>query len=193
MLRTAIVGLGSWGRELVMSAEGSSLLRYTVACTRSPAKVEAFCRERGIALVSTFDAVLDDPNVDAVVLATPNSQHAAQVIRAAQAGKHVFVEKPFALDAVSAREAIACREAGGCRAERRVQSPISSSGARGSAARRQQVTSALSAPSSTSSPRPAAYTALPIRGGSIRARSRRARSPRSACISWTRWCTSPGE
>jgi predicted dehydrogenase len=113
MLRTAIVGLGSWGRELVMSAGGSSLLRYTVACTRSPAKVEVFCRERGIALVPSFDDVLGDPNVDAVVLATPNSQHAAQVIRAAQAGKPVFVEKPFALDSISAREAIAAAKKAG--------------------------------------------------------------------------------
>ena len=107
MIRTAIVGLGAWGRELVMSAEASPLLRFTVACTRSPAKVEAFCRERGIALTSTLDAVLDDRNVDAVVLATPNSQHAGQVIRAAKAGKHVFVEKPFALDIATAAEALA--------------------------------------------------------------------------------------
>lgn len=107
MLRTAIVGLGSWGRELVESARGSSLLRYTAACTRSPAKVEGFCREHGMALAASFDAVLDDPRIDAVVLATPNSLHAAQVMRAAQAGKHIFVEKPFALDRASARAALA--------------------------------------------------------------------------------------
>jgi predicted dehydrogenase len=107
MLRTAIVGLGSWGRILVESGQVSSLLRYTVGCTRSPAKAEAYCREHGIALAESYDAVLEDHRVDAVVLATPNSQHAAQVIRAAQAGKHIFVEKPFALDWSSAREAIA--------------------------------------------------------------------------------------
>lgn len=43
MLRAAIVGLGSWGRELVASVHGSELLRYTAACTRSPAKAEAYC------------------------------------------------------------------------------------------------------------------------------------------------------
>jgi len=107
MLRAAIVGLGSWGRELVESARGSPLLRYTAACTRSPAKVEGFCREHGMALAASFDAVLDDPRIDAVVLATPNSRHAAQVMRAAQAGKHIFVEKPFALDRASARAALA--------------------------------------------------------------------------------------
>ncbi len=113
MLRTAIVGLGSWGRVLVEAVHGSAHLRYTVGCTRSPAKAEAFCREHGIALAASYDAVLDDPRVDAVVLATPNSEHAAQVIRAAQAGKHVFVEKPFALDRASARKALAAvKEAG---------------------------------------------------------------------------------
>lgn len=113
MLRAAIVGLGAWGRELVASARGSELLRYTVACTRSPAKAEAYCREHGLATAASLDAVLDDARVDAVVLATPNSQHAAQVIRAAQAGKHVFVEKPFALDGESAREAVAAVQRAG--------------------------------------------------------------------------------
>jgi len=107
VLRTAIVGLGSWGRVLVEAAQASAVLRYTVGCTRSPQRADAFCREHGIQLAASYDTVLDDPHVDAVVLATPNSQHAAQVIRAAQAGKHIFVEKPFALDRPSARKAIA--------------------------------------------------------------------------------------
>ena len=45
--------------------------------------------------------------MDAVVLATPHSQHAAQVIAAAQAGKHVFCEKPFALHKTEAEQAVA--------------------------------------------------------------------------------------
>ncbi|MGE5525086.1 MAG: Gfo/Idh/MocA family protein [Rhodospirillaceae bacterium] len=113
MLRAAIVGLGSWGRELVESARGSLLMRYTAGCTRTPEKVEGYCREHGIAVAASFDAVLDDPHIDAVVLATPNSQHAAQVIRAAQAGKHVFVEKPFALNRDSARQAVAAAKKAG--------------------------------------------------------------------------------
>ena len=48
----------------------------------------------------------------AIVLATPHTQHAEQIIAAARAGKHVFVEKPFTLDRASAREAIAeCEKA----------------------------------------------------------------------------------
>ena len=57
--------------------------------------------------------MLADAEVEAVVLATPHSQHAAQVAAAARAGKHVFVEKPFTLDVTDARAAAqACRDAG---------------------------------------------------------------------------------
>jgi predicted dehydrogenase len=64
-------------------------------------------------LSDDFDEILAHPGIGAVVLATPHSQHADQVIRAARAGKHVFVEKPFTLDVRSAvAAASACRSAG---------------------------------------------------------------------------------
>ena len=57
--------------------------------------------------------MLADPNIDAVVLCTPHSQHAAEVIAAAKAGKHVFCEKPFTLTRGDAEAAIAaCKAAG---------------------------------------------------------------------------------
>jgi predicted dehydrogenase len=57
--------------------------------------------------------LLDDPEVDAVVLATPHSLHTRQVVAAAEAGKHVFCEKPFALTKADAETAVeATREAG---------------------------------------------------------------------------------
>jgi predicted dehydrogenase len=64
-------------------------------------------------LKSSYDEILADPNIDAVVLVTPNSMHSAQTIAAAEHGKHVFCEKPFALtedDAAAAAEA--CDKAG---------------------------------------------------------------------------------
>ncbi|MBI2318175.1 MAG: Gfo/Idh/MocA family oxidoreductase [Betaproteobacteria bacterium] len=115
MLNVAIVGLGRWGQRLVdsVTAPKSAKLRFTHAVARTPDKVRAYCEERGIPLGSDFARVLDDPSVAAVALATPHSQHADQVIAAARAGKHVFVEKPLALDAASARAmARACRERG---------------------------------------------------------------------------------
>lgn len=114
MLRTAIVGLGSWGRILVTSVQGKSEnIRFTAGCTRSPHKAEEFCRGQGIRLTGSFAEIAEDPAIDAVVLATPNSQHEEQIKRAARAGKHVFVEKPFTLNSAGARAAIhAATEAG---------------------------------------------------------------------------------
>jgi predicted dehydrogenase len=77
------------------------------------AKAADYARERGLALHDSYEKVLADPRVDAVVLATPHTQHARQVVAAARAGKHVFTEKPLALTLESARAAVrACEKAG---------------------------------------------------------------------------------
>ncbi len=115
MLNVAIVGLGRWGQRLVdaVHAPPSAKLRFTHAVARTPEKVRAYCSARALSLSADLAQVLADPRVDAVVLATPHSQHAEQVRAAAAAGKHVFVEKPFTLDAAGARAAArACRDAG---------------------------------------------------------------------------------
>lgn len=114
MLRAAIVGLGSWGQVLVTSVQGKSdALRFVAGHTRTPGKVEGFCRDINIRLAGSFDEILGDPTIDAVILATPNSQHAEQIMRAARAGKHVFVEKPFTLESAGARAAIDAATAAG--------------------------------------------------------------------------------
>jgi predicted dehydrogenase len=103
MIRAAIVGIGHWGRMLVDAVPGNSTaIRFTAGATRTRSKAEGFCAERGIALYDDLDAILADPEIDAVVCATPHSEHAVQVERAAAAGKPVFMEKPFALDRQSA-------------------------------------------------------------------------------------------
>ena len=57
-----------------------------------------FARSRQVEIFSSdYDAILEDDGIDLVVLATRHSEHAAQVIRALEAGKHVFVEKPLAI------------------------------------------------------------------------------------------------
>ncbi|MEM7025605.1 MAG: Gfo/Idh/MocA family oxidoreductase, partial [Pseudomonadota bacterium] len=72
-----------------------------------------YCADHGIALTDTLDHVLADPGIDGVVLATPHSQHAAQVAEVAAAGKHVFCEKPFTLTKVTAEQAVAATQRAG--------------------------------------------------------------------------------
>lgn len=115
MLNAAIVGLGRWGQRLVdsVSSPPSAALRFTHAVVRTPENARAYCAGRNLAVRTDYDAILAERAIAAVVLATPHSQHADQVMRAARAGKHVFVEKPFTLDAASAAVAAeACRRAG---------------------------------------------------------------------------------
>lgn len=113
-VRAAIIGLGRWGRSLVNAVHGKTDgLQFTAAYTRTRAGAEDFCREKGITLRASFEEILADKAIDAVVLATPHSQHAAQVVAATAAGKHIHCEKPLTLDRPSAEQAVAAaRKAG---------------------------------------------------------------------------------
>src|SRR5215831_19033910 len=114
MINTAIVGLGWWGRTLVESAQGSDFIRFVAGATRTVSpEVKTFAETHRLRLAESFEAMLKDTNVQAVVLCTPHSMHTQQVIAAAQAGKHVFCEKPFALTKSDAERAVdATRKAG---------------------------------------------------------------------------------
>jgi predicted dehydrogenase len=113
VINAAIVGLGRWGQNLVECVQGKSeKLRFTTGVARTREKARAFAESHGIALIDDYGKALADPGVDAVVLATPHTQHAEQVVAAARAGKHVFTDKPFALtDAEKAARACATRNA----------------------------------------------------------------------------------
>jgi predicted dehydrogenase len=114
MINAAIIGLGWWGKTLVEAAQGSGAIHFTAGTTRtiSP-EVKAFAQAQKFRLAESFEALLADPKIDAVVLATPHSMHARQVIVAATAGKHVFCEKPFTLTKNDAESAVAAtRKAG---------------------------------------------------------------------------------
>src|SRR6185295_4204001 len=115
MIHAAIVGLGWWGKTLVESVQGTSdSIQFVAAATRTAApEVKTFAETHKLSLAFSLDALLANPGIDAVVLATPHSQHAGQVIAAAKAGKHVFCEKPFALTKSEAEAAVdATRRAG---------------------------------------------------------------------------------
>lgn len=115
MISAAILGLGRWGQTFVRAVQKgkSQEIQFVAALTRTPEKARAFCAEHGVPLVASYDEILKNPKIDAVVLATPHSQHEEQVKAAAAAGKHILVEKPIALTRQSAEVCVeAARRAG---------------------------------------------------------------------------------
>ncbi len=113
MIRAAIVGLGWWGQNHVRAARDSSKIRFTRAVDIAPDRVRGFCDEQGLDLTDSFDDVLADPDIDAVVLVTPHSQHIDQIVAASAAGKHVLTEKPFSLHKAEGLRGIAAAKAAG--------------------------------------------------------------------------------
>jgi predicted dehydrogenase len=114
MINAAIVGLGWWGRTLVESVQGSDFIRFVAGATRTVSpEVKTFTEAHKLRLAESFEALLQDSNVHAVVLCTPHSMHGPQMVAAAKAGKHVFCEKPFTLTKQDAEQAVeAVRKAG---------------------------------------------------------------------------------
>jgi predicted dehydrogenase len=114
MINAAIYGIGRWGQNLTKAVQGKSdKIKFAAAITRTPANHADFGVEMGFPITDDYDAVLDDENIDAVVLATVHSHHVEQIKLAAGAGKHVFCEKPLALTKNEAEEAAqACAAAG---------------------------------------------------------------------------------
>ena len=112
MLNAAIHGLGNWGSKLVDSVRGSAKIKFVQGITRNPDRHREFAAKSDLILVSSYEEVLRNAKIDAVVLATPHSQHEAQIVQAAKAGKSVYVEKPITLTRASAQRAVdACRAA----------------------------------------------------------------------------------
>ena len=95
-LNVAVIGLGWWGRVIVPLARTSPRLRVVRVADPVPAAGD-FAQAQGVPLSKDLDDALRDPNVQGVVLCTPHTQHTDQIVRAANAGKHVFCEKPLAM------------------------------------------------------------------------------------------------
>lgn len=115
MINAAIVGLGWWGKTLVESVEGQSGdIRFVAGATRTRTpEVEEFAKAQGFDLRNSFEDLLADPGIDAVVLSTPHSMHVGQCVAAAAAGKHIYCEKPFALTKAEAEKSVdAVKKAG---------------------------------------------------------------------------------
>lgn len=109
MINAAIVGLGRWGQNLVNSIQGKSgKIRIVAGATRTVAKAADYAKKQDFPLYDSYEKVLADPTIDAIVLATPHTQRVELIVAAAKAGKHVFTEKPLAL---TLRDAQTCIQA----------------------------------------------------------------------------------
>jgi len=129
MLRVAVVGAGWAGEHHVQGArEIPEAVQVACLVDVDAAFLQARAAELQVTRTSTdLDEVLADPAIDAVSLCTPHDLHGPQAIRAAEAGKHVLVEKPMATSVAQATDMLAAAEANGTRlyvAESATYSPM---------------------------------------------------------------------
>ena len=112
-LRVACLGMGWWSDVLADAMKRSQRFEIVSCYTRSEDKRQAFAKKYGCAVAPSYDAILQDKSVAAVINTTPNNVHLETTRAAAQAGKHVFLDKPIA-NTVADGKAIteACRKAG---------------------------------------------------------------------------------
>jgi len=114
MINAAIVGLGWWGKNIADAVQGKSKkLRFVHGVTQELESTRDYAKAKGFRLSATLGEALADPEVQAVVLATPHSLHCSQVQQVAASGKAVFCEKPLSLTRGDAQRAVdACKAAG---------------------------------------------------------------------------------
>jgi len=116
-LRVAIMGLGSYGTRVAEAMRLCKKANLVGVISGTPAKVTEWQSKYNIPAkncydYSNFDAIKNNPDIDAVYVITPNALHRDQVIRVANAGKHVICEKPMGLNAKEGQAMIdACKKA----------------------------------------------------------------------------------
>lgn len=111
-IRFGLIGLG-WGAAVAEAIATLPDLSLMSCYARSAEARESFAHRYGCDPCDSYDAMLDDPDIDAVLVMTPNSLHLDHAVRAATRGKHVFVTKPIA-NTIDAAKAIsrACADHG---------------------------------------------------------------------------------
>ena len=112
-LRVASIGIGWWSDVLADAAQRSGKLKIVGCYTRSAEKRQAFAAKYGCRPAPSFEALLADPQIEAIINTTPNNAHRATCLSAAAAGKHIFLDKPIANTLADGRViTAACRQAG---------------------------------------------------------------------------------
>ncbi|HEY1654279.1 MAG TPA: Gfo/Idh/MocA family oxidoreductase [Candidatus Tumulicola sp.] len=109
--RIGVAGAGAWGRNLVRNCAEAGVL--AAICDENSAALDALAGEyRGVRCVAGYEQFLQLP-IDAVIVATPARRHCEMALAAIDAGKHVFVEKPFAIATEEAEAVVARAQARG--------------------------------------------------------------------------------
>src|SRR3954469_23981660 len=111
-MKVACLGMGWWSDVLADAIQRSGKLTIAACYSRSPDKKEKFAAKYGCRAAASYEEMLSDGKIDAVINTTPNSVHLETTRAAAAAGKHVFLDKPIANTIADARALTkACRDA----------------------------------------------------------------------------------
>ena len=112
-LRVACIGMGWWSDVLADAIKRSDKIKIVACYTRSADKRAAFAKKYGCRPAATYEEVLADPEIEAIINTTPNDVHLPTTTQAAEAGKHVFLDKPIANNVTEGRAITeVCRKAG---------------------------------------------------------------------------------
>jgi predicted dehydrogenase len=112
-LQVACIGMGWWSDVLADAIVRSGKLEIVACYTRSPDKRAAFAAKYGCRPQASYEEILADPGIAAIINTTPNDVHLATTAAAAAAGKHVFLDKPIANTMSDGRAITAvCAQAG---------------------------------------------------------------------------------
>jgi Predicted dehydrogenases and related proteins len=102
-LRFGVLGAAKIARSFIAGVANSELIDVAAVASRDLEKGKAFASELGVGRVhASYEALLDDSNIEAVYVPLPNTLHAEWVIKALDAGKHVLCEKPIAVSSADA-------------------------------------------------------------------------------------------
>ncbi|HEX6156316.1 MAG TPA: Gfo/Idh/MocA family oxidoreductase, partial [Burkholderiales bacterium] len=95
-MNVACIGMGWWSDVLADAIVRSGRMKIAACYSRSRDKREAFARKYACTAVSSYEEILGDRRIEAIINTTPNSAHLETTYAAAAAGKHVFLDKPIA-------------------------------------------------------------------------------------------------
>ena len=105
-VRAAVLGMGWWSDVLADAVQRGTSIEIVSCYTRSEEKRQAFAAKYACAAAPSYESILADPSIEAIINTTPNGVHLETTAQAAKAGKHVFLDKPIA-NTVAEGQAIA--------------------------------------------------------------------------------------